>query len=373
MSGNQKVMKGFFSIIMVSALLLQAGCAFKDIDKRIFVLSIGIDPSQKVKDGFRVSLKLAKPAGEVKAEASQSFTYLSIDSESIAEAIRELESHVDKKLDMGHNRSIVINKELLSKDLDTFMDYFTRRGDIQMIAYVAVAEKTAEETVSFAPDTEPPATIAISNFFDNTGTESPYVVTTFLFEFRRQVLSKGINTVLPIIDFNEEQKHFVVNKSIVLKWGGEPLELTQEQTKYLNSLINNVTEFNYKIEEDDLSMALTMDEVKMKYQIVLDEGKTPRIDMKITKVGVISESSKRLNNSDLKKYDKIVADDIKKKVMDLLTTLQENDVDPFGFGLRYRATRLSHKDILDEWKRIYPEIEFNVTMDIDLKSTGAVE
>lgn len=372
MSGKQKVIKCFFAIIMLSTFLLQSGCAFKDIDKRIFVLGIGIDPSEEVRDGFRVTLKLAKPAGDVKAESSQSFSYLAFDAKSVAEAINNMEAHVDKKLDMGHNRSIIINKELLSRDFDTFMDYFTRRGDIQMIAYVAVSEKTAEETVSFAPDTEPPATIAIYNFFDNTGTESPYVVTTFLFKFRRQVLSKGINNVLPIIDFNEEQKHFIVNKSIVLKWGGEPVELTQVQTKYLNSLINKVDKFNYKINEDDRLLILAIDEVKHKYKIILDEGE-PRIDMKITKVGVISESTERLKNSDLQKYGEVAAEDIEKKVMELLTYLQENKVDPFGFGLRYRATRLSSEDIMEEWNRIYPEIKFNVTVNVELKSTGVVE
>lgn len=366
------MIKGFFAITMLAAFLLQAGCAFKDIDKRIFVLAIGIDPSEKVKNGFKVSLKLAKPAGDVKQAISQSFTYLTYDAKSIAEAIRNMETHVDKTLDMGHNRSIVINKELLSKDLDTFMDYFTRRGDIQMIAYIAVAEKTAEETVSFAPDTEPPATIALYNFFDNTGTESPYVVTTFLFEFRRGVLSKGIDTLLPIIDINEEQKHFEINKSIVIKWAEEPVELTQVQTKYLNSLINDVNQFNYKIEENDQLMMLSIDEVKMKYKIILDEGE-PRIDMKITKVGVVSESTERLNNSHLQKYGKLAEEDIEKKVMDLLTTLQENNVDPFGFGLRYRATRLSRKDLIEEWERIYSDIKFNVTVNVELKSTGTIE
>lgn len=219
MAGKRKVMKNFFFIAMIASLLLQTGCAFKDIDKRIFVLAIGIDPSEKVRDGFKVTLKLAKPAGDVKQAISQDFTYLSHDSDSIAEAIRKMESYVDKKLDLGHARSIVINKELISKDLNTFMDVFTRRGDIQMIAYVAVSEKTAEETVTFAPDTEPPATIALFNFFDNTGTDSPYISTTFLFEMRRKALNKGINAVLPIIDINEEKKHFEVNKSLVLKWG----------------------------------------------------------------------------------------------------------------------------------------------------------
>lgn len=59
--------------------------------------------------------------------------------------------------------------------------------------------------------------------------------------------------------------------------------------------------------------------------------------------------------------------------MELLTKLQKNDIDPFGFGLRYRATRLSREGLFEEWNRIYPEITFNVTMDINLKSTGAIE
>ncbi len=373
MPQTKKRMKGFYSGIIVIALLLQTGCAFKDIDKRIFVLGVGIDPSEKVEDGLRVTLKLAKPAGDVKQEAAQSFSYLSHDSDSVAQAFYDMETHVDKKLDLGHNRSIILNKELLSTDLDEPMDFFTRRGGTQLIGYVAVAEKTAEETVTFAPDTEPPATIALYNFFDDTGTESPYVVTTFLFEFRRQALSNGKNTVLPIIDFNEEQGHFIVNKSIVLKWGEEPVELTSSQTKHFNSLMNKASGFNYNIQEDDLHLVLSIDEVKMKYKIITDEGQTPRIDMQITKTGVVSESNKRLKSSHLQKYGEIAATDIEKKVMELLTMLQENDVDPFGFGLRYRATRLSRKDIMEDWKRIYPEIEFNVQVKVNLKGTGIVE
>lgn len=373
MCRKEKMMRGFlFAFIGIVSLLL-GGCAFKDIDKRVFVLGVGIDPSETVDDGFRVTLKLAKPAGAVKQEPTQGFTYLSQDAETVAEAIRTMESHVDRTMDMGHNRIILLNKELLSRDLDTVMDYFTRRGDIQLIAYVAVAETNAEETISFAPDPEPAATIALYNFFDYTGTESPYVVTTFLFEFRREVLSNGIDTVLPIIALDKEQKKFIVNKSIILKVGEKPIELTQVETKYFNSLKNKASGFSYKIKEGDLTLVLNINEVTMKYKIVLDEGEIPRIDMRVKKVGVIGESNKRLNNSHLKKYDKIVAEEIKKKLMELLTKLQKNDVDPFGFGLRYRATRLASKDTMEEWRSIYPEIEFNVTMDIELKSTGSIE
>lgn len=372
MAEKQKMKKGCIAAAFFLMMFLQAGCAFKDIDKRIFVVGIGIDPSEKVKDGFRVTLKLAKPYGNVKQATTPTYAYISHDADSVALAIADMETRVDKLLDLTHNRIIIINKELLSKDLDTFMDFFTRRGDIQMVCYVAVAANTSEEVISFEPVIEAPASISLYNFFDNTGTESPYIVTTFLFEFRREVLSKGIDTVLPVIDIDEENQEFNINKSIVFKWEKEPLELTPEETKYFNSLANNASGFSYKVQEKDYSVVLNINQVKFKYQIILNEGE-PRIDIKVTKLGYIGESKHRLDASKLEKYNKIAAKQTKANVMELLTKLQENDVDPFGFGLRYRATRLSRKDIMEEWERIYPDIKFNVTVNVKLKGTGAVE
>jgi spore germination protein KC len=368
---HNKMKIAISSIIPVFSLLLLSGCAFKDIDKRIFVVAVGIDPSEEVQNGFRVTLKMADPIGNVKQQAAPSYSNLSHDAESVAEAIRDMDARVDKVLEFGHSRMIIMNEKLLSENLDTFLDYFVRRGDIQMISYIAVAEN-AEEAVSFQPETETPASIALYNFFDDTGTESPFIITKFLFQFRREVLSDGIHTVLPIIEVNKKESEFVINKSIILKRNEEPVKLDPIQTKYLNSLAYQASGFSYKIKEDDLLLVLNIDEVKMKYEIILDDG-PPRIDMKITKVGVVGEANKRLDIKHLKKYDAIVAKDTKAKALDLLKTLQKNDVDPFGFGLRYRATRFSHDGIIDDWNRIYPEIEFNVTMDIRLRGTGTIE
>ncbi|WHT49282.1 Ger(x)C family spore germination C-terminal domain-containing protein [Sporosarcina thermotolerans] len=197
-------------------------------------------------------------------------------------------------------------------------------------------------------------------------------MTTFLFEFRREVLGKGIDAVLPIIDIDEENQEFKVEKSIVIKRGEEPMELTSEETKYFNSIANSASGFSYNVKEVNHSFVLKIYEVRVKYKLILNEGE-PRIDMKITTVGYIGESKHRLNGMNLGKYDKLAAEHIKKQTVELLTKFQEKNVDPFGFGLRYRATRLSHKDTMDEWNRIYPDIKFNVTVKVKLKGTGAVE
>ncbi len=366
------MIKRWLSIAMLFALLLQAGCAFKDIDKRMFVVGIGLDPSEKVQNGYRVTLKLAKPVGDVKQATAPVYVYLSEDSKSVADAVHKMETHVDKVLDFAHNRIIMLNKELLTNNVDTYMDFFTRRGDIQLISYVAVAETTAEEVLTFDPESESPASNALYNYFDNTGTESPYVVTTFLFEFRREVLGKGKDTIIPIVSIDEGGTEFVIDKSIVVKPGKKPVELTPLETKDYNSHVNNASGFSYTIDENDMIFVLNLNVIKMKYDIVFDDG-PPRIDMKITKSGVIGESNKRLDIKHLKKYDKIAAEDIEKQVIKLLTKLQENEVDPYGFGLRFRATRLPYEGMMEDWDRIYSEIEFNVTVNIKLKSTGVIE
>lgn len=49
-------------ILLLLLAMTITGCNFKDIDRRIFVVAIGIDPGEQ--DGtFKVSLKLAIPKG----------------------------------------------------------------------------------------------------------------------------------------------------------------------------------------------------------------------------------------------------------------------------------------------------------------------
>ena len=60
-------------VLCMSGLLLQYGCAFKDIDKRLFVSAIGIDPAENVENGYKVTLKVALPFGAIKDSPKPKF------------------------------------------------------------------------------------------------------------------------------------------------------------------------------------------------------------------------------------------------------------------------------------------------------------
>ena len=364
-----------FVVILIILLftILQTGCAFKDIDKRVFVLAIGIDPAEDNEKKYKVTLKISLPTGSIKDSQGPKFTYLSHEAETIGESVRILETHIDKVLEFSHTKLIIINEKLLSENLSDFMDYFTRRGDIQLIAYIAAARPSAEKILKTEVATESPASISLFNIFDSNGTESPYIITTFHFEFRRDFHGKGINAILPIIESSNDDTQLIVNKSIVVKEKEKPLDLSSVETKQFNTLDNKKSGFDYKVENDKLTLLLNINRIKMNYKIVTDKGKEPRIDMKVTMVGTIGEANKELYLKDLNEYNEFANKEFKEKVIKLLKKFQENEVDPFGFGLRYRATRLNDENTYSDWEQIYPTINFNVSVNVKLNGTGAIE
>lgn len=111
----------------------------------------------------------------------------------------------------------------------------------------------------------------------------------------------------------------------------------------------------------------------MKYKIIIEDGSPPRVDIKIKGVGSVIESTKPLDKFKLDDYSKLAEADLETVFKDLLIAAQENNLDPMGFGLRYRATRLNDKNTFAEWEEMYPNLQFNIDLDLEIRSIGAVE
>ncbi|REB11125.1 Ger(x)C family spore germination protein [Sporosarcina sp. BI001-red] len=372
----KKRIKAGLLLLLVGTFFLPSlsGCAYKGVDKRSFVVGIGVDPAEGngKDDKFKVTLKIAKPIASLKSNTENEYAYLVHESDSVAEAMRYLDTEADKVLDYSQTKILALNPEILSGDLFQLMDYFVRRGDFQLLLYVVAAVPSAEEVLKVKPKLESAGENSLYNFFDETGTESPFVVTTFLFEFRRDYDTKGLSTVLPIVR-GEDSSKFIVNHSIVLKDTVEPVELGLLETKLYNSLKKNSSGFGYQIDNEGYKFTLTLDRINMKIKIQTKDGQKPRAVVRIKAVGAVNESNKLLHLKELGHYDRLSAEKLTEEVKELFESLQSKDVDPFGFGLKYRATRLHTDSLLDEWKAIYPELEFDVKVDLQLKSVGAIQ
>ncbi|MGN7940301.1 Ger(x)C family spore germination protein [Virgibacillus sp. 6R] len=364
--------RSIFITIIALSLVLQFGCGFKDIDKRIFVLSIGIDHSDNDEKPYKITLKLAVPSGSIK-ETGAKYTYLTKESESIASAVRLLKSHVDKELDFGHAKVIVFGEEILNHDMNEVIDFFVRRRDIQKISWVAVGNPSAESVLKTEPSSEKAGSHALFNFFDENGVESAYIVSTYLFDFQRRLSEKGYDPILPVFNSSEDKKKIVVNSSSLLANKKEPLNLSPEETKLYNVMANNVEKLNLTIKRDDLLFTVSIDSSKTKFKLDTAAKQKPVLKMDVTMKGVMEEANQPMNPKKLSTYSHYASKEVEKQLTELLTMLQENDADPIGFGLRYQASKLHTEKTYKEWRQIYPELSFDVHVKVSIMSTGIVE
>lgn len=357
---------------MVVIMSFLTGCGFKDIDNRVFVTGIGIDPSDKEDGTYKVTLKLAIPVS-VKQKGETSYQFLVHEGDSIGEIIQILETHTDKVLEFGHAKVILVNEALLKDNLKDFMDYLFRRGDIQSIAYIGAARNSAEEVLRTLPKGESVVASPLTKFFGETGNDSPYVVSAYLFEIRRSFYSKGIDAVVPIVEVNDKGTQLIVNKVIMISQKGKTFELSSSYTQAFNTLYNSVAGYSFKLDSNGYKLLLKMTTTKMKYKIETENDQPTSIKINVAMSGVINQSNKTLIIDNLQDYNKMASQGLTKEFEKMFTTIQKENLDPFGFGLRYRTMQLHHKDTLQKWEQAYPTLPIEVTVDVDLKSTGTID
>jgi len=361
-------------LILVGNSLLQTGCGFKDIDKRIFVLAIGIDQAESKGNRYKVTLKLALPSGSVKQATGTMYSYLTKDSTKMADAIRQLKTQVDKEFDFGHLKTIIIGKELLNDDISEITDIFLRRRDFQRITWVAVGSPTAEKVIKTEPKSEMPASVSLFNIFANTGVESPYIVTSYLFDLRRKMKEQGVDPILPVIQVDKKSTKLIVNHSAVLSSQRETLELTPRQTKIYNMLKNNLNKMELMIKKEDLEYIVSIDSLKTNYKILTSANSAPIIKMNVDLVGILEEADQYINVKELNELSNFASKEVEKWVEALFITFQKKNVDPLGFGLRYKATRLYKEGLFSKWEEeVYPNLKLDVSVNVGIKSTGVIE
>ncbi|WP_062356864.1 Ger(x)C family spore germination protein [Bacillus kwashiorkori] len=362
-----------FIIVKVFFLLffVLAGCGFKDIDKRIFIMGIGIDVTDDEKNPYKVTLKLAVPTGSLK-ESGANYTYISKHGNSLAETIQYLKTHSDKELDFGHLRTIILSEKVVKRNIEEVLDFFRRRRDIQMISYIAVGQPSAEKIIKTEPKSEMAGSMSLINFFSDNAVESSYIVQTHLFDFVRRMKESGYDPIMPIIKMDENDDGLVVNQSIIINGKNNFITLSEEQTKYYNILSKGTKKLNVTVTQEDLTFTMYIDTINSKFKIITNKGK-PYINVNVDVIGIIEETNQKLQDEKLEEYSKIVKKEMEKQVSSLLKYFQENKADPLGFGLRYKATRLHTYNTEQKWKELYPEIDFKVHINPKIKSTGTVE
>lgn len=260
------------SLLMVSLSL--NGCGFKDIDKRFFAIGLAVDVADNPERKYKVTVKFAVPK-PVEQFASNKYTLVSEETDSIAEAeaLRKIKSKVDKELDLGQLKIIVFGQSLVEKEgISDAMDWLVRRRDVQKIAWIAAGKPNGKAILDLQPKSERIPSNMVILAFGQAGTETAYVVSEYLFDFRRRLMERGLDPILPLIETRGEEQ-VSINRVIILDKDKPKIVLNPFETKIFNSFYQGVGKYDIRVQYDSGFFIIAANNVRGSFSLQNRRGK----------------------------------------------------------------------------------------------------
>jgi len=355
------------AVILLSAFM--QGCGFKDIDKRFFVVAAGIDHTNNPDKPYRVTLRLAIPSPKAEPGASKS-QLESIETATIAEGIRLLKGHVDKELDFGHCKVVVLGESLVNSDYTEALTWMLRRRDIQSIANLAVGKPSAQEVMSVNPPSERYPGNSLFLSFGTQGTDSPFTIQTYLSDFERRYMERGLDPFLPVIKRN--QTTYMISKVAFLDKQRTKLTLSNEETQMYNQLSTKFQKSSILAMYKGKPIVAVLSGIRRSYRIEVRDGK-PIIRMKVRLRCILEQAPRGLYNEGWGPIEKAFEDQYSARAEAMFEKIKRAGVDPFGFGLRYRATHTGSDATWSRWVKLYPNAQFEVRTSVKIDGTGLIK
>ncbi|ANY65044.1 hypothetical protein BBD42_31135 [Paenibacillus sp. BIHB 4019] len=357
------------ALCMLLACTALSGCGFKDIDKRYFIVAMGIDYSGKKQNPFLITLRLAIASPKIEPGAGKAQVE-TIEAASIAEGVRMLKAHVDKELDFGHCKIFLIGERVAYKDYSPVLDWMKRRRDIQSIANLAIGKPDARTILKINPQAERYPGNALFLSFGADGTDNPYTYVENLSDLTRRVMEKGLDPVLPIIR-NEGTSGYIINHTALLDKSKIKLVLKPEESQLFNQLAQNYEKSSIQGSFSNNRIVGAISKIKSHYHFSEHNGKL-QLNMDVRIKALMEEAPPHLFEQGWGQVEQKLSQDYSKLTDKLLIKIQQAGVDPFGFGLHYRATH-GGEAAWKQWENIYPTLQFAVNARIKIEGTGLIK
>lgn len=363
---------GIIGIILLLVCMVLAGCNFKDIDRRIFVVAIGIDPG-KEEGVFKVSLKMAIPQGDV-TKIDEKMLILTEESESISEALRRMKSKVEKELDYVHCKTIILGERIAAKDIRHVTDWAVRRRDIQSILNFAVGRPGALEVLQVKPPSERIPSNSLILAMSGQGTESPFISSVYSYQLMRNIYENGIDPILPIIEAQGKEQ-FLIDKIALLDKSKIKLVLSPNETRLFNLLSRSNLRTNFPAHIGSGMYQYYTESSSSSYRIVTNRDEEPYIRYTIKIRAILEENSteEMITHHMLKKIGKAGAAELGGAVKALLVKIRDSGMDPLGWGLHYDARHWNNDTEMTVWESMYPRLGFQVNAKVDVKYSGMIK
>lgn len=344
------------------------GCDFKDIDRRTFIVAVGID-SVGGNGEIEVSFKAAIPktiGQSGSGQGEKNFEFYTVRGNSFGEIFRLLKTKTSLEPDFGHMKIIVLGEGYVkNNEIDDVIDFFARRRDIQLIAYVAVGSPSAKAVLSMEPQGEKTAGGALFMKFGQ-GTNSEYGLITMLKDVKYSATTKGMTAFCPVLEVAEGK--IILEKVALFDRVKFSMFLNRDETKLFKLLFEGVQNGYIVVDTLESKNPLGININSGKAAIKLKEVNNDIIyNIKVTIKGNLEEVGEYVELTDAEARAKKILDS---RISLLLGKLQKNGLDPLQLQVKYWANNKNY-DFSDEWlENQYKKVQFKVDSNVVIERTG---
>ena len=358
-------------LIAICCLFLTACGTSNIIEDLGIIQSVAFDMSESKENPLKTTVLFPT----VSKKGTFDSQTLTANGKSTHETFIKLQNLTNLKLVSGQN-TILFGEELSKKGLMNVVETFTRDPELGARVKFAIVEGKGEELLKKKiPAIEDNAEY-LYTFMEKLGNQNK-VLNTDKYHFLRDYYDDGIDPVLPVFSFK--------GKNIELKGLGSfkgdqyVTRLTLSETQILNFLSGDINNGNLMIsihdEKSGKNENLFLRSINSDNNKKVSTGitKNMTVEVIVDLKGSVLEYTGKIDLSE-EKYQKQLEKQVENYLIThskkLLNKLQKYQTDPIGIGTLVRNRLPYERWNKMKWDNIYPNLNFNVRVKVNLITTG---
>jgi len=368
--------KAFLFLFSILLIISNTGCSDKlNIEDLTMTLLLGID----INKNDEVEMYIASPVfSEDAKEKSEQFKVTSV-------SMREARNYFDRMAigltTSGKVQSILIGSKVIEhEEWTSVLDLLFRDSKMRQNAQMVVVNGNVSDILNFSPKDKPRLTFFLPQLID-TANERNVAFRTSLRKFNQQNIDKGITPFVPELTL---KKDLGITGTVLLDDDNvykRTLSLYETQLlKILHSDIEGQLSLTMPIDvkksETKLfpknNVSFYVQKVKKKIHKKYSDGHY-QFDIKLKIPIEITESPVALKDKKADLVKRKIEAKLQKDLNDFIKSLQEEMVDPVGFGILARSFKYNQwKKVENNWVKAFQQSKVNLNVKIIIADRGDI-
>ena len=379
-----------FIITFIIITISLTGCAgYEELNNLSIVTAVAFD---KTDDNYELSFLIANsPKAQTSAkEGEAKTTVYEGKGKTIAEATKNIEQIVPKKIYLGHINVVIISEDIAKDGFLKIADWLLRNPQTRKKFYLLQAkDEKAKNILKIVSPLESFPSQSIATLIESNA-ETKSIATSITYSnFISQILEKGYDPVLPTItikgnvkDGSNEKNLETTEPETYLALG--PLAIykkdklkgfsTEKESWAINVLKNEAKEVNYNVKYQNQDISIETSSLKSKIKII----DINNIEITISGKGDIYNINNKINIQNYKEINKIEkawSNSLKKDLLKVIKKVQTKyKADIFGFGnLIYKNNPKTWEKLEKEWNsKYFPNLNIKIKTNLKIEATGSL-